>query len=325
MPKNKNAYLRYRVIDNCLNNTMRNYSKEDLRREIFNKTDIKISLEMLTKDIHAMRNELGAPIDYNKSIKAYKYEFPFSLKDIDIDDEELLLIELSLSTLSLFKGTSYLNDFEQLIDKLDISQRLDVAASKFVQLEVPNGDAGTVYIDDLIAAIKEKNVLDISYCPYLKEVRTYTVSPYVLKEFRNRWYLVAFDNVNDRIMTLPLDRIKKLSLNFVHPYKKDPNFKTQEYFKHSFGITRLKNEPPLELLLKFNKVNIGYILSQPLHSTQSIKEKSEDFLVVSINVYDSPELTMQILSYGDGVEVLAPQSYRDFIANEIKKVFKLYK
>ena len=325
MPKNKNAYLRYRVIDNCLNNTMRNYTKEDLKREIYLKSDISISIDMLSKDIQAMKNELGAPIIYDQSKKAYRYEFPFSLKDIDIDDEELLLIELSLSTLSLFKGTSYLSDFEQLIDKLDLSQRLEVNEAKFVQLEVPNGDAGTTHIDDIIVAIKDKNVLDISYCPYLKDVRTYTVSPYVLKEFRNRWYLVAYDNVNDRIMTLPLDRIKSKKINSSSAYKTDPNFKTSEYFKYSFGITRLKNEPPLDLVLKFNKYNIGYILSQPIHQTQKVIEKSEEHLIISIKVYDSPELTMQLLSYGNGVEVMAPQTYRDFIKGEIQKVVQLYK
>ena len=49
MPKNKNAYLRYRVIDNCLNNTMRNYTKDDLKREIYLKSDINISIDMLSK------------------------------------------------------------------------------------------------------------------------------------------------------------------------------------------------------------------------------------------------------------------------------------
>jgi predicted DNA-binding transcriptional regulator YafY len=121
-----------------------------------------------------------------------------------------------------------------------------------------------------------------------------------------------------------MDRIKGIKKS-KEAFITTKGFNSKTYFNHSFGITRKLNEEPLELVLKFNKFNAHYILSKPLHHSQKVIEQTDDYVIVSIKVYESHELNMAILSHGSGVEVIEPKSYIDYIKGEAAQMLKTYK
>ena len=97
--------------------------------------------------------------------------------------------------------------------------------------------SGLHNLEGLIFAIKNSKVLSFNYTKHWEGVTTKrVVEPYALKEFKNRWYLLAneVDGKDFFLKTFGLDRISELQI----PSK---TFKKQEtdidaLFKNTFGI-----------------------------------------------------------------------------------------
>ena len=77
-------------------------------------------------------------------------------------------------------------------------------------------------------------------------------------------------------------------------------------------------------VIKVTGKRYNYIRTKPLHLSQRIIEEAEDYAIISINVKVNKELESLILSYGDDIEVLAPDSFRTRIADKIKVMNQRY-
>lgn len=68
MPLNKSAFIRYRIIDGCLTNSMRRYpSMADILDKIEAQLGSGISASMFSKDLQQMKSIFNAPIRYDRS------------------------------------------------------------------------------------------------------------------------------------------------------------------------------------------------------------------------------------------------------------------
>lgn len=325
MPQNKNAFLRYRVIDQCLNNKFRKFNREKLAEKISKKLDQPVSVNTVDKDIRFMRDELDAPIQYHRLDKYYFYAKDFSLTGLVINEEEEKNLKASLSVLDVLKGTNFIQKFEFLIKRLvtEIRSNEAVVPIEFEQIYVQDG---LKWFDILLESIEKRIALNLIYRSYGKEEQEMTVSPLLLKEYRGRFYLVAHKHEkerNDPIFCLPLDRIQNASES-KEVYQVNPNFDSKTFFKHSIGITRKLNEEPIKVQLYFNSASAPFVISKPLHHSQVILKKEEDGVLIQIEVYQSTELSMQILSFGPNVKVIAPEELRIEVIGKICQMQAIY-
>ena len=326
MPKNKNAYLRLRLIDQCLRNRNKYFNRTALANKVSEKLGYTISINTIDKDLKALLDEFKAPIKFDKFKSRYYYTEPFTLDNIELDDEEKNALNVSISILNILKNTRYAESFKSVIDRLTAETK-EYEKDDIIEFEQSETTPGIEMFDSLYEAILNKETLKITYCAYGKEPKEHIISPYMIKEYRNRFYLVArkHDHSNDEelIYCYGMDRIKRIRKND-ELYKRTKEFNAKNYFKHSFGITRKLDEEAIELVLKFNAINIPYVLSKPLHSSQKIINQTKNSLTISIKVYESHELNMAILGYGAGVQVLAPKSYISYIKGVANGIVKLY-
>lgn len=326
MPINKNAYLRYRLIDQCLRNRYKYFNREALAERVSENIGFTISVNTIDKDLNAMRNELKAPIKFDKFNSRYYYCEPFTLDSIELDEEEKNALNVSISILNILKTTRYAESFKSVIDRLTAESK-EYEKDDIIEFEQSDTTPGIDMFDRLYEAILNKETLIITYSAYGKEPKDHLISPYLIKEYRNRFYLVArkHDDLNDEalIYCYGMDRIKNIAKSD-KLFKRTKEFNAKNYFKHSFGITRKIDEEPIDLVLKFNAINIPYVLSKPLHSSQKIINQTKNSLTISIKVYESHELNMAILGYGAGVEVIAPKSYINYIKGVADGMTKLY-
>lgn len=179
--------------------------------------------------------------------------------------------------------------------------------------------SGTENFHGLLHAVKNKLVLSIAYQSYWsKETQDRSVHPYYLKEFKNRWYLIALDIDKESIRTFALDRIMAIDITrkkFAHPKNKDP----KSYFKHSFGIISPDHSAPDEpVILSFNAFQGKYVKSLPLHASQEVIKDDENEFVIKLHIHATFDLEMQLLSYGNNVKVLAPESLKNTIRERIQ-------
>ena len=335
MPAIKNALLRYRIIDRSIRNEYNPYpTKEQLRQaceeEIYGTSEgLHICHSTIEKDIFAMRMEHDAPIAYSKREKGYYYtNDEFTMDDVPLTEKDISAIKAASTILHQFKSTSLFSQYQFAIDK--ILDRAVSSQQKFsntennIQFETLPTISGNEYLESVLEAIKKRNVLQFEYYNYIKDVKTIRrVHPYLLKEYRNRWYLIGKSELKNKVITFGLDRISNLQ-TLENLFTVDSSFNPDYFFQHSIGIT-VFDEKPQEIIIKTNNILSKYLTSQPLHHSQQLTEihNNEDHLF-SYFLLVTYELKMTILGYGSDCEVIAPLSLREQIAEEIKKVASKY-
>ncbi|MCT4582385.1 MAG: WYL domain-containing protein [Flavobacteriales bacterium] len=326
MAVNKSAFQRYRIIDRCIRNSARPFpSKEELRQaceeELFGTDAVHICDSTIEKDLRYMRVEHDAPICYSRLEKGYYYsEENYSLDQMPLSDTDVDAIKVAANILSQFKHTSLFSQFEAAIDKIvnrvTIAKDVqDVAIDKFVQFETAHSIEGNEHLEKILEAIKTNRVVQFGYQSFQSKVaKIRRVHPYLLKEYRNRWYLIGKSELKDKMLTFGLDRVYDLELLSLK-FKRASDFSADRFFKHAIGITT-SDQLPVNLKIATNEVLSKYLLSQPLHHSQEFVGEENGSYIFTYHLLLTYELRMQLLSFGEEVLVLEPQE----LINEIKTV-----
>ncbi len=187
--------------------------------------------------------------------------------------------------------------------------------------EIPSGRE---YLTPIIEAMRDNLMIEITYQSFWRdEPSTFVVKPYCVKVFRQRWYVVAYNEHYQSVRTYALDRIQNLyatEQKFEYPTDFDPH----EYFDTCFGVTVNEDSPIETIRLKVTKDQANYLRSLPLHYTQRETETNNDYCIFEYRLKPSFELKQELLRYGQTIEVLAPQSFRDEIAQDAIAMYHKY-
>ena len=331
MPITKNAAFRYRIIDACLRNRRKPYPSIETLQEVVSEglnMDKPISQSSLNKDLKAMRDFYKAPLRFDKYRKGYYYEEPqFSINSFPLTEEEVRILDLSSSFLKQIKFSGYFTQFESVIEKLISGFRLSKIPGyenrPLIETEEPLSDTGVRWLETTYSAIIYKETLTVSYKRFnSEEIKIHVFSPYLLREYRNRWYMVGYSEKAEAILTLALDRVEHIELSG-QPYHTSEGFNEQDYFKYSFGVTVYANDEPKIVELLFQPSVAGYLLTKPLHASQKTSTTDEG-LLVQLECYLTPELEMTVLSYGETVKVIGPAVLRERIHARIESSLAQY-
>ncbi len=339
MPANKYALLRYRIIDRCLTNKGKPYpTREDLRQAcedaLYGSGSDAISLSTIDKDIYAMKNEneLGylAPIIFSRTYGGYYYENPdYTIAELSLGDEDLQAIRFAAATLEQFKEVpifkQYENAIEKIINRVNISPNPDDASlDKYIQFEKSTVSKGNEFLGPLLDYIRSKKSIHIIYRKFTDDkTKAYELHPYLLKEYHNRWYLIALETGRGKIRTFGLERIESIETG-EKKFAVDKSFDPDTFFKHSIGITE-KAEKPEEVVLSFDAVAGQFLKTQPVHPSQQTIKESKNEIQIGLKVLVTQELISFILSYGAKVRVAKPASLKKEIAKQLKEASDAYK
>ena len=329
MPANKYALLRYRIIDKCLRSKHHPFpGKEDLRKacdeHLYGMGAGRVSASTIEKDLWSMRNEveLGfeAPIEYDARYRGYFYSDPnYTIDKVPLTDDDLNAIRFAANTLYQFRDIELFEQFgsaiDKLLDRLDFAPQVkSTGMQRYIQFEQAPEYHGSKWLGDLLEAVRKRQVVRFSYEKFgSKRGFLYEVEPLLLKEYRNRWYLIGWNRKKRQIATFGLERITAVELTGER-FEPRKDFDPDRYFKHCFGITSGSGRP-MFVHIRFEPLTAQYVKSQPLHKTQRIVEETEEGTVVEIEVYLTRELVMSIMSFGDAAHVLKPSA----LAEELKE------
>ncbi|HHB79416.1 MAG TPA: WYL domain-containing protein [Saprospiraceae bacterium] len=172
--------------------------------------------------------------------------------------------------------------------------------------------------------IKNKKALFISYRPFNHDSNfSGIVSPYLLKEYRNRWYLIAKFHNDNHIYHYALDRLRDAKISF-QEYRPEPDFNPDLYFKNIIGVTLPKDGQLTKIQFKSNYAQANYIKTKPIHPSQTIISQTPDYTIFEIEVFPNYELESTLLAFGENVEVLEPEYLRKRLQERIKKLHMNY-
>ena len=181
--------------------------------------------------------------------------------------------------------------------------------------EIPHG---TEYLQTIIDAMQQSKELVIDYQPFYGHRASYTIHPYAMKAYHQRWYIVGFIKELDAIRNIALDRLLEISIteqSFAFPEK----FNAEKYYENTVGIFVNDDLSPVKVKLKAYGYQIEYLRSLPLHKSQrETASKYGEFCVFEYKLCLTPELSSQILAMGENVEVLEPIELREEIKRRLE-------
>jgi len=332
MSINKNALLRYQVLDRCFRNTGRKYFWEDLLDEInkalveFNGSESGIKRRQLFDDIKFMESDQGwsIPLGRKKDGRKTYYRYidtEFSISNQPLNESEMNQIEAAISVLSRFSGTPQFEAVQEVIPVLKDRLGLKGTSKEVVFVESNIDLKGLDHLTTLYEAIVNEQVLRVVYQDFKSdEPFEFTFHPYYLKQYNNRWFVFGL-NEDRGIPTwnLALDRIVNISESQNAYILGEIDW--QDYFYDIIGVTKKDGVELQEVILEFKKESAPYVITKPLHPSQKSAERDGN-LIVTIEVFPNYELESLILSFGENVRVLKPEELRNRIILRLNESVK---
>lgn len=334
MPINKLALVRYKTIDNCLQNRFRKWTLEDLveacSNTLYEYEGITkgVSVRTVQLDIQNMRSE---KLGYNAPIvvtdkKYYSYEDKnYSITNIPLTSQDLGTLNEVVEVLKQFKGFSYFQELTGMITRLeDKIYKQQHKGRSYIEFEKNELLRGLEYIETLHKAIINKRTLAITYKSFkANKEQEMIIYPYLLKEYRNRWFLLGVNKKGRALMTLALDRMENVKEIPSEKYIK-PEIDTTTYFNDTIGVSKVPSQKPQLVVMKIIKEHAPYIITKPMHASQTVLKEEADGTIFSIEVIWNFELEREILGFGEQIKVLSPKRLSGKIQSRLKNTLQSY-
>lgn len=332
MPRNKDAYSRYRIIDHYLRH--HDFAKTKRLAEICSeRLGISVSVRTIQKDITDLRFDsvlnINAPIMESKKEQAYYYPegtaeiFPA----IELDEEEIFALLFYAKTISQYTTYPIFKDILQavrkVIDNSNISAKSKELFEKesFLETEKHPLLKGIELIPDILDAMSRKKIIEIEYQKFNNIKTHYRIKPVLLKEDKQMWYILGVNIEIDKIRTYALDRIIKMSITNDDFEPKE--FNSSEYFRFAFGIT-VMDETPVEVIISFTPETGNYVRTLPIHHTQEIINDTAEKFVIRLKVIPSYEFYSKIYSYGSSATIISPEHIKSRFQKTFEEAVRNY-
>lgn len=335
MPANKNALIRYKTIDICLRKQYKKWTLDDLVEacsaalEEYEGVRKGVSVRTIQGDIQMMRSD---KLGYNAPIEVYDQKYyryadkDYSIHVMPLSKNDMEVLEESVDMLSQLK------DFQQFAEVGEVVARLQdkLAITKtnrkpIIHFDSVPGLKGLEHLSVLYDHIVHRRTLRIGYQSFARHVpENIYLYPYLLKEYRNRWFLYGSTVEKHILYNLALDRI--VSIEAVDtPYYIDPDFDSEHFFDDLVGVSKRKGSYPRRLRFWANAEQSNYIKTKPIHpSQQLVKTYPDGSCEFRIIVVLNFELFSTFMSYGYGVRVLAPKSAVEFMRSSLRQAADQY-
>ncbi|MEA1980247.1 MAG: WYL domain-containing protein [candidate division Zixibacteria bacterium] len=334
MATNKHATIRYHSLDQCFSNPGRKYFIDDLIEAcnnalyVYTGTADGIKRRQIFEDIKFMESEQGwsVPLQRIRDGKKVFYTYSdrnFSIKNQAINESEVKQLEETLSILNRFKGLPQFEWMEELLVRIESTFNIKGNEKPIVGFEQNPYLKGLNYFTELFNAIQYKKVLTIKYQSFKQESPIpLTIHPYYLKQFNNRWFLFGFNEEQETISNLSLDRITEIKEKN-SKYIENETLDFEEYFYDVVGVT-VKEEEPVKIILQVSKELYPYIESKPIHGSQKTKERNDNKVLLEFLLQINYEFISLIFSFGEEVIVVEPESLKTIIITKAKNLLKNY-
>jgi predicted DNA-binding transcriptional regulator YafY len=337
MPVNLDALIRYHTIDQCFQNHFKKWTWEDLAKACFNALDEvryrseknTVSKRTIENDIKILRSSIlgyNAPIFCKKGLYSYS-DIHYSIKNASLTQEDIRNIFLAVETLKQYKGFQFFDNLKHTFDSLEhrVTAQLHENLKKVIHFEDTYLPTGTTFINSILDAIQYQQVLKVIYQKFDSEViKENILHPYLLKEFKNRWYVLGFNPNFDFLKTYALDRIKQVEILKDQDYKENKEIDAQSFFSNLIGVSNPTDEvQTVKILVKPSFAE--YIKTQPLHHSQIILSEDDQGMLIQLHVVHNVELETLICGYASFIIIQSPEALKSAIKETLELAIKNFK
>lgn len=322
----KNGAIREMVIDKCLSDKNNQYSTQNIMdacNEVLKEKGepLVTSLNTIRYDMRAINKKWGAQGGEIIEVKQGRFKFyryknqDFSIYHADLSVEECQKIDEVIQIFSRFQGVQEYAWTQEMNARLKACFMMRPEQEAYISFCDNPQTEGKQHIALLFDAIAEKKAVEVSFANQPEAVLT--LHPCHLKSFHDRWYLLAWDVVPQEYRVYALDQITNLQLS-ANAYCAPEGTDCKALWNEFVGVEFCQHRPLITLKLWVAPEAYAQLEQQPIHSSQRVIEQREDgSRVLEFQVKENETLIQQILSWGEKVVVLEPESIRKDIQGRI--------
>lgn len=212
-----------------------------------------------------------------------------------------------------------------LINTFTVNNLLSLGKERLSgRVAVEDIPSGQMHLTGIMTAMLECKQLEIEYQKYVSiEAETLHVDPYAVKEYEKRWYIIGWCHERNALRVYSLDRIISIyetQMTFHMP----EDFDVAELFKESFGTYIAQPEEVRVVRFKAVGKQAKYLHDLPIHPSQREIERDGDSVTFLVRTAPNDAFYMELMKYGNRIEIISPEEVRDHLREELEKAISLY-
>lgn len=290
-----------------------------------------MSRASVKRDLEYMRERFNAPIDYDPEARGYRFGEPRSGPRYELPGlwfsagEAYALLSMHSLLAELQPGL-----LEPHIAPLQARLRAVLGGEpawkdieKRIRVFQPERRTAPAEHFGLVAtAVLRRSRLWIRHYNRKEDRETEReISPQRLVHYRDNWYVDGYCHVREALRSFAVDAIRAAELRDARA-REIPAAELDEHLGSGYGI--FAGRDVQWAVLRFTPEAARWVAAQSWHPKQRARFEEGGSYLLEIPYANDRELVMEILKFGADVEVLAPDSLRERVAESLKKAAERY-
>ena len=289
----------------------------------------EVSQKTVQRDIDYLRDQLEAPIEYDRIRKGYYYTTPnWFLPSLVVNEADIFSFVTALRSLEQYRGSPASKAFdsvfhriqELLPDKVTIGQGSTFDRISFTA--PPSKPVDEKIWNTVIECLLQQRSLKMTYRSFhAKTAKPYVINPYHVANLQGEWYVFGTDG-DDDVRQYAMPRIQSAELTnstFDIPKSFDP----KKLLSGAFGRFAAGNQI-YKVKLMFDADVADWVTERQWHETQKLKKKRDGRIELSFEVAGLYEVERWVLSWGSSVKVLGPKELVQAVSREVELMSQRY-
>lgn len=210
-----------------------------------------------------------------------------------------------------------------LLDSMAVSSAINENQSGAERIEIEDVPSAREFLPMVLEAIRDSVKLCFTYASFARSRAETKIifRPYFLKRYKQRWYMIGFQEKRKEIRTYALDRIKEMQL-VQEKFEKPGSITLEQMFGNIIGVTTSQADIKT-VRLQVSTIQAKYFRALPFHQSQT-EEVHDNYSIFTYKLKLNYELAHEILSLGDAVKVIEPPELRAMVVTQLKEALAQY-
>lgn len=210
-----------------------------------------------------------------------------------------------------------------LVDSMAVNNMVKDAGLEQGRMEIEDVPSAREYLSTVLEAMKSNLRIVFDYHSFSRSRAEQAIElcPYLLKRYKQRWYVYGLKVKGNDLRTYALDRMSDVKIDHVK-FSLPPAADVENVFGSIVGVTSSKAEiKTVKLRTTYSQAK--YLRALPLHRTQT--EVVHDlYSIFTYKLKLNYELVSEIMALGPEVVVMEPPELKAMVVTRLRDTLKGY-
>ncbi|MBN1269529.1 MAG: WYL domain-containing protein [Kiritimatiellae bacterium] len=284
----------------------------------------EVSQKTVQRDINYLRDQLGAPIGYDRLHRGFCYtDNTWFLPSISMSEGELLSLLVAARALEQYRGSPVAKELERIFSVIaailpgGVSIQPELIFHRFSFTSPPSKPVEEKVWTTMVRGLLQQQSVAIAYrTPRSPEPKERVINPFHIANLQGEWYVLGPVAGETKVLQFSLARIESAAL-VPRAFEIPDRFDAQDILARVFGRSAVSDHIH-DVRLLFDKEAADWVTERQWHPRQKIRRRKSGGVELSFRASGLYELQRWVLSWGHHVRVLAPKPLREMVAEEIR-------